>query len=132
MLQLEQMIFEGVMMTVKQLTEVAFFTDNVAGMSAFYTRLFGMAPVHQSDDMAIFMVGQTKWFIHRTYIPEEGDLPPENHHAFTVADVDATCAELASQGLTVEVEPKDYYWGRSAYLRDPDGHSIELNQEDGE
>ena len=24
--------------------------------------------------------------------------------------------------LSLEVQPKDYYWGRSAYLRDPDAH----------
>ena len=113
---------------MKGLTEVAFFTDNVSEMTVFYTRLFGIEPVHQSDDMAIFMIGDTKWFIHRTYTPEADDLPPENHHAFTVDSVDATCATLQAQGLTVEVAPKDYYWGRSAYLRDPDGNSIELNQ----
>jgi hypothetical protein len=26
----------------------------------------------------------------------------------------------------MEVSPKDYYWGRSAYLRDPDGQLIEI------
>jgi hypothetical protein len=30
------------------------------------------------------------------------------------------------QGLTLEVAPKDYYWGRSAYLRDPDRHLVEI------
>jgi catechol 2,3-dioxygenase-like lactoylglutathione lyase family enzyme len=40
--------------------------------------------------------------------------------------VDATCAELAVAGLKVEVPPKEYYWGYSAYLRDPDGKLIEL------
>jgi len=26
------------------------------------------------------------------------------------------------------VSPKDYYWGRSAYLRDPDGHLVEITK----
>jgi catechol 2,3-dioxygenase-like lactoylglutathione lyase family enzyme len=78
--------------------------------------------------MAIFMTGHTKIFIHRIYTPGESDLPPENHTAFEVSDVDTACTALTQQSLTIEVPPKDYYWGRSAYLRDPDGHLIELNQ----
>jgi len=110
------------------ITEIAYFTEDVAAMRAFYAHLLGGDPVAESNDMAIFLVGGTKIFIHRTYTPGDGDLPPENHTAFTVLDVDAACADLESQGLSIEVAPADYYWGRSAYLRDPDGHLIELNQ----
>lgn len=115
------------------LTELAFFTDDVKKMSAFYNRLLGCEPVAHSESMAIFMVGNTKIFIHHNYVPAEGDLPPDNHIAFSVADVDGTCQELVQQGLTLEVPPQDYYWGRSAYLRDPDGHQVEITQaESGE
>jgi catechol 2,3-dioxygenase-like lactoylglutathione lyase family enzyme len=76
--------------------------------------------------MAIFILGQTKLFIHRNYTPEEGELPPETHIAFSVEDVDEVCETLQGQGLAIEVPPKTYYWGRSAYLRDPVGHLIEL------
>jgi catechol 2,3-dioxygenase-like lactoylglutathione lyase family enzyme len=78
--------------------------------------------------MAIFLIGETKIFVHQTYPAASGDLPPENHVAFAVPDVDATCRDLIAGGLTLEVAPQDYYWGRSAYLRDPDGHLIELTQ----
>lgn len=115
---------------MKNLSEVAYFTDNVKGLSNFYGTLLGAAPVAQSDGMAIFMVGKTKIFIHRNYEPGEGDLPPENHLAFTVEDVDTACQSLAQQGLAIELPPRDYYWGRSAYLRDPDGHLIELTNEE--
>ncbi len=110
-----------------QLTEIAFFTDRVDDMAGFYERTLGSDPVARSDGMAIFMVGHTKVFIHHKYDPGEGDLPPENHLAFTVEDVDQACRRLEEQGITIEVPPKDYYWGRSAYLRDPDGQLIELN-----
>jgi catechol 2,3-dioxygenase-like lactoylglutathione lyase family enzyme len=76
--------------------------------------------------MAIFMTGEAKIFIHRTYETSEGELPPENHTAYKVDDVDAVCKSLSEQGLKIEFPPKDYYWGRSAYLRDPDGHLIEI------
>jgi catechol 2,3-dioxygenase-like lactoylglutathione lyase family enzyme len=109
-----------------QLHEIAYFTDDVPAMQAFYERLLGAGPVAASEDMAIFQSGGAKLFIHRAYPAEEGPLPPENHIAFQVSDVDAHCAELQRKGVIAERQPQDYYWGRSAYLRDPDGHLIEL------
>lgn len=109
-----------------KLTEIARFTDRVDEMAAFYTKLLGVNPVARSEGMAIFMIGKTKLFLHHRYTPGEGDLPPENHLAFTVEDVDAACEALAQTGLTIEVAPKEYYWGYSAYLRDPDGSMIEI------
>jgi catechol 2,3-dioxygenase-like lactoylglutathione lyase family enzyme len=113
---------------MKELSEIAFFTDDVGKMTGFYRHLLGTSPAAQSEGIAIFMLGNTKLFIHSTYTPEKGELPPENHIAFTVEDVDKACTELKGKGLIIEVEPADYYWGRSAYLRDPDGTLIELNQ----
>ena len=113
-----------------KLIELAYFTENVQAMSDFYRSLLGDEPVANSDDMAIFMNGETKIFIHRKYPASEGELPPENHIAFAVdaEPVDAVCEALVKQGLSLEVPPKDYYWGRSAYLRDPDGHLVEITK----
>lgn len=109
-----------------KLIEVATFTDDVAAMTDFYRALLGREPVAGSADMAIFMAGETKIFIHRTYTPGPDELPAENHIAFAVDDVDAACAALAAAGARVVAGPADYYWGRSAYLRDPAGRLIEL------
>lgn len=111
-----------------KLVETAYFTDDVARMASFYRVLLGCEPVAESEGMAIFLVGEIKIFIHKNYTPAPGDLPAENHTALAVAEVDATCRELLAQGLSLEVAPNDYYWGRSAYLRDPDGHLIELTE----
>ena len=47
-----------------------------------------------------------------------------------VADVDAAYAELVSSGATPAVPPTDRPWGqRTAYVRDPDGHLVELAQD---
>ena len=111
-----------------KLVELAYFTEDVEAMERFYRTLLGVDAVAKSDDMAIFMNGETKILIHKKYpaSDSEGELPPENHTAFAVADVDAICATLLNKGLTLEVPPKDYYWGRSAYLRDPNGNLIEI------
>jgi len=112
-----------------KLVELAYFTEKVQPMVDFYRGLLSAEPVAQSDDMAIFMSGHTKIFIHRKYPASEGELPPDDHIAFAVEDVDARCEALIQQGLTLEVPPQDYYWGRSAYLRDPDGHMVEITNE---
>jgi catechol 2,3-dioxygenase-like lactoylglutathione lyase family enzyme len=111
-----------------KLIELAWFTENIGQMTDFYCTLLGAGPLAQSDDMAIFLTGETKIFLHRTYQPSEGELPPNNHIAFGVEDVDAACETLVKQGLMLEVPPRDYYWGRSAYLRDPDGRQIEITK----
>ena len=47
-------------------------------------------------------------------------MPPNvDHFAIRVGDVDAEAARLGT-------EAKDYDWGRSAYLTDPDGRLVEL------
>ena len=49
---------------------------------------------------------------------------------FAVEDVDAECQQLGKQGISLTTEPTDHPdWGiRTAYLRDPDGNLIEINQ----
>lgn len=111
-----------------KLVEITKFTNNVAEDSAFYRQLFGVEPVAESPDMAIFMNIWVKIFIHKMYEAGAGDLLPEDHFAFAVEDVDKTFEDLRTRGLNVETPPKNYYWGRSAYLRDPDGQLIEITQ----
>ncbi len=35
---------------------------------------------------------------------------------------------LFTDGVETTIAPRDYPWGRSAYLRDPDGRLVELSQ----
>jgi lactoylglutathione lyase len=47
------------------------------------------------------------------------------HLAFEVDDIYATCAHLHSRGVTINRPPRD---GRMAFVRSPDGISVELLQ----
>jgi catechol 2,3-dioxygenase-like lactoylglutathione lyase family enzyme len=48
---------------------------------------------------------------------------------FSVEDVDATCARLQAEGVSLVTEPQDRpEWGiRTAHVRDPEGVLIEIN-----
>lgn len=50
------------------------------------------------------------------------------HLAFEVDDIYATCSELMSNGVTINRPPRD---GHMAFIRTPDGISIELLQKSG-
>lgn len=47
------------------------------------------------------------------------------HLAFEVDDIYATCAHLSAQGIVINRPPRD---GRMAFIKSPDGISIELLQ----
>ena len=113
---------------MRSLGEVALFTDDVESVAAFYRGLIGAEPVADWPGGAIFAVGDGKLLVHER-AAASGDGPPnEDHFAIVVDDLDEACADLVSQGLGLLVEPRDYPWGRSAYLRDPDGRLVELAQ----
>ncbi len=114
-----------------KLTELAVFTDNVDTVAEFYERLLGDETAHKSEGCAMFTDGAATVLVHETYEPGDGDLPPENHVAFEVDDLDATCEGLNRRGIEPEVPPREFDWGRSAYVRDPDGNLIELSEADG-
>ncbi len=47
------------------------------------------------------------------------------HLAFQVDDIYATCARLQASGVVIHRPPRD---GRMAFVKSPDGHSVELLQ----
>lgn len=50
------------------------------------------------------------------------------HLAFAVDDIYATCAQLQAAGVDILRPPRD---GRMAFVKSPDGHSVELLQRGG-
>jgi catechol 2,3-dioxygenase-like lactoylglutathione lyase family enzyme len=115
---------------MKRLTEVAIFTDDVSKHAAFYETVLGGAPSYQAEDIAIFnLPGGITLLIHKKYPPVEGQPPNQDHIAFAAEDVDSDSAELKQRGVSLLLEPKQYDWGKSAYLRDPDGRIVEIGGE---
>jgi catechol-2,3-dioxygenase len=111
------------------IAEIALFTADVPKLTAFYERLIGHPPRSRSESHAFFEVGGTTIFIHLATDDDDFEGAPNGDHiAFAVASQDRLSDELRSHGNDV-VGPKDFYWGRSAYVHDPDGRIVELTQE---
>ncbi|HEY1174318.1 MAG TPA: VOC family protein [Verrucomicrobiae bacterium] len=109
-----------------RLVEIARFVEDVPAMVQFYRQFLGIEPTYSDDTIATFHHSGLTMLIHQRYVPGPDDLPCEDHQAYGVADVDAAVAELAGKGLSIAYPPKDYDWGRSAYLRDPMGRLVEI------
>jgi catechol 2,3-dioxygenase-like lactoylglutathione lyase family enzyme len=109
-----------------RIAEVALFTEDVARLADFYERVLGRPADSRSDAHASFDLEGTTLFIHVVGRPVEG-APNGDHVAFAL-DQDAAAERARSLGVDV-AGPRDFYWGRSAYLRDPDGRAVELQAE---
>ena len=110
----------------KDLEEVARFTPQPKATIEFYEKFLDMKPIWQNEDAAEFKLDGVKFFVHK--IASSEGSPARDHISFSVDDVEKACTELRSRGLKIEKEPYDYDWGRSAYLKDPDGRWLELHQ----
>jgi predicted enzyme related to lactoylglutathione lyase len=109
-----------------RIAEVALFTPDVARLTEFYEQLLGRSVDSRSESHASFDLGGTTLFIHASGNGVEG-APNCDHVAFGL-DQDAAAERARGLGADV-VGPRDFYWGRSAYLRDPDGRVVELQSD---
>jgi catechol 2,3-dioxygenase-like lactoylglutathione lyase family enzyme len=105
----------------------------------FYAGVLGLKLKHRSGDYAQFDTGATRLaFYTRDAMGKTLGIPlkapasnaPGFEIGFKIADVDAAFSEFVARGALPVVAPTDRAWGqRTAYLRDPDGHLIELAQD---
>ncbi len=112
-------------MTLPRLTEVALFTADVDALTAFYERVLAVEPAERSPGHAVFALGELVLRVHAAAEPAPGDPPAADHIAFSLDGLDAHAASLIGAGISID-GPRDLPWGRSAYLRDPDGRLVEL------
>jgi catechol 2,3-dioxygenase-like lactoylglutathione lyase family enzyme len=111
---------------VSELVEVALFSDDVDALRAFYEQLLGTSPEASWPGGAIYAVGSLRLLLHERAGASRDGPPNEDHVAVGVADLEASWAALRGRDAELLLEPRDYPWGRSAYLRDPDGRLVEL------
>jgi len=115
---------------------VTLFVEDLEAAKRFYADVFRL-PVHfEDDDSAVFMFGET--MINLLAVSKAPELVtpaavagPDAGVRFqftlTVADVDATAAELETRGVELLNGPLDRPWGiRTASFRDPAGHIWEI------
>jgi catechol 2,3-dioxygenase-like lactoylglutathione lyase family enzyme len=105
----------------------------------FYTEVLGLRLGHRSGEYAQFDTGSTRLALYTRNAMAKTlgialDAPtahaPGFEIGFKVAHVDAAFSELVARGALPAVPPTDRVWGqRTGYVRDPDGHLIELAQD---
>jgi catechol-2,3-dioxygenase len=110
-----------------RIAEVAFFTEDVPRLTEFYERLLDRPPESRSESHASFDLGGTTLFIHVAGGEAPDGAPNADHVAFAL-DQDEAAERMRAAGEDV-VGPRDFYWGRSAYLRDSDGRNVELQRD---
>ena len=86
-------------------------------------------PVQRWDGGASFDLGGLTLLIHEAEPTETRGPANRDHVAIGVEDVDSAAERLRGNGIAVD-PPETFYWGRSAYLYDPDGRMLELHQAD--
>lgn len=120
---------------------VILIVDDLERALRFYTEVLGLSLGHRSGDYAQLDTGATRLGLYTRNAMAKTlgfSLQPPAHDApgfeigFKVPDVDAAYAELVAREVSSVTPPTTRPWGqRIAYIRDPDGHLIELAQDLG-
>ncbi len=117
---------------------VVLIVEDLDRSLGFYVELLGLKLGHRSGPYAQLATGRTRLALYereamqetlgwRLRSPERDR--PGFEVGFKVDDVDAAFRELLERGADPASPPADRHWGqRTAYVRDPDGHLIELAQ----
>ncbi len=107
----------------------------------FYVRLFGATIVQERDPVILRI--SNGWLILNVGgdptddKPEVFAMPPQNERVLTgalnirVADIEAVYQDWTARGAQFLTPPKDHGDEIRCYLRDPDGHLIEVGQTTG-
>jgi catechol 2,3-dioxygenase-like lactoylglutathione lyase family enzyme len=126
-------------MQTPAILETVLYARDLAAAEGFYGRLLGLAPCAKSEGRHVFykLEGQMLLIFNpdATRKPAGGPLPVPAHgatgqghvcFAASAAALDARRAWCAEQNIAVEA---DFEWpggGRSIYIRDPAGNSVEF------
>ncbi len=128
------------MTKVNRILETALYVDDMTANVAFYQQLFGCTPLLTGARLTaldagggtvllLFQKGETAQGLSF----EGGSIPPHegggaSHVAFaiTVDSYEPWKSKLQEAGVPIESEVRWSRGGKSMYVRDPEGHSVEL------
>jgi catechol 2,3-dioxygenase-like lactoylglutathione lyase family enzyme len=123
-------------MRVSGLLEAAVYGEDIAALERFYVDVFGLEPVARTEGRNVVLrAGRSAviLFDPASSTQPDGMFPPHGtsgpgHIAFVVPDDDLPRWRTHFEALGVPIE-REVEWpegGRSLYVRDPAGNSIEL------
>ena len=119
---------------MRPLVELALFTEDVPALVAFYEALLGGRAAFQSEQMALFQLDGLHILIHQRepanpdYAAGTEGPPNEDHFAIGVKGLDSAWESSDLSSGLAAIPPAAYPWGRSAYVRDPDGRLVEMQE----
>jgi catechol 2,3-dioxygenase-like lactoylglutathione lyase family enzyme len=100
---------------------------DAAAAIAFYTEVLGLTIRTDRPEFdfagAWLDLGDQQVHLLEIEVPDQKG----QHFAVRVADIDAAVADIRSNGVMVS-DPQTVGPGRQAFLRDPSGNLVELNQ----
>ena len=125
---------------LSRVLETALYVAHLADAKAFYVEVLGGAVMLDTPRLvALSIAGESVLLLFQrgateVPLPTAGGVVPGHgaqgvqHLAFAVADdaLPAWKERLAEAGVGIESEVSWPRGGRSVYVRDPDGHSVEL------
>jgi catechol 2,3-dioxygenase-like lactoylglutathione lyase family enzyme len=125
---------------IRGVVETALYVEDMNRAVAFYRDALGLTPMSVGGRLSAFDAGGATVLLlfHRGATREGfrwpgGWIPPHDgsgplHVAFAVeaGELEAWETALAARGVAIESRVTWERGGRSLYLRDPDGHSVEL------
>jgi lactoylglutathione lyase len=110
--------------------------QDLAASLEFYQGKLGLRPIvryDRTDGITIVQLSPTGLppGVELWYEPPHGPLETDRLHvAFAVEDVEGMIRQLRTQGIVIEREPFLIGHEVIAFIRDPDGYLIELNETD--
>jgi catechol 2,3-dioxygenase-like lactoylglutathione lyase family enzyme len=122
------------------LLETALYVSDLVAAKRFYVDVLGAEILLESSRLVAVSIGKTSVLLlfqrgaTEDPLPTPGGIVPGHgawgvqHVAFAIAPtaLDAWRSRLAAAGIAIESEVEWERGGGSLYVRDPEGHSIEL------
>jgi catechol 2,3-dioxygenase-like lactoylglutathione lyase family enzyme len=122
---------------IRRVYETTVYAHDVDATTVFYADILGLRPFeHYPGFAAVFKLEDGGVFL--IFEPKKASAPGRTlpahgaegagHVAFSVTpgSLDAFVAELAERGIEIEVDETWETGGRSVYVRDPAGNSVEF------